>query len=169
MSRISLNDVRSLSDIMTTDAYLFTVPMVPGFGLIGKALSIKCQRVTMPGVGNEAFTVNMYGHQVKHRGKRSSQQVFSASFIEDKTFSAYRAMTIWHEFVVNVQTGRSVGNKSTYATNAFLQILDNQGSVAYSRNIIGVFPQEVQDFDLDSGSGTAPLNFTVTFSYDSLG
>lgn len=164
MRRVSLTDVRSVPDIQSKEHFNFVVGSTPG-GSTDRGLHLKCNNVQFPGVSNEPIVVNLWGHQVKHRGKKVSSQQMQVSYFEDSSFKSTKALRAWHNAVVNSESGTSIGTKYVYAVQAKLYFYDHMGRVAYENSIVNMFPESVDGFEM-SGDASAPLLIQVTFAYD---
>lgn len=164
MRRVSLTDLRRVPDIQSKEHFNFNVGSTPG-GATDNNLYLKCHSVQFPGIANEAFVVNLWGHQVKHRGKQNSTQQMTVSYYEDKLFKTTKALRAWHRAVVNPETGTSLGNKFAYGVLAKMEFYDHTGRTAYESSFVNMFPESLDGYEL-SGDSSAPLLVNATFGFD---
>ncbi len=162
MARTSLSDVRSLPDPLLSYNWDLFVPVVP----VGdfRALTIKCQNVTLPGVSVEDVPITLHGVTLKFAGREMFTNQFSATFLETRDMSTRDVIRQWIEYCRNVanNTGQY---KVNYETTAQLALYDDKGNTVRTINIYGCFPQMLDEPSLD-GSGSQPVLYTVTFNYD---
>lgn len=164
MRKPSLTDLRRLPDIQSKEHFNFNVGATPG-GATDRNLFLKCHSVQFPGIANEAFVVNLWGHQVKHRGKQNSTLQMNVVYYEDRAFNTTKALRAWHKAVVNPETGTSIGNKFSYAITGQLDFFDHTGRTAYQASVVNMFPESLDGYEL-SGDSSAPLLVAATFGYD---
>ena len=169
MPRLTLDDFRGLPDILTSDAYLLefgTVPLEGSGEANSRELTLAVQNVPMPGVSNEAFEVSAHGHTVKQRGRLIFAREFATTTLLPMSMKAFRTLHAWHQFVVNIKSGNSSGNKDDYTVDSVkITLFKPDGDDAHFATMFGVFPQTVDDVALD-GTASTPLTIGATFSYD---
>lgn len=164
MRRTSLTDIHRLPDMQSKEAFNFVVGSTPG-GSHDRDLHLKCSSVTFPDTHNATFVVNLWGHQVKHRGKYESAQQLNVVYFEDSLFKTTKALKAWHKAVVNPETGSSLGSKSSYGINAKLFFYDHKGNSVYENTFVNMFPEQVSGFEL-SGDSSSALLVNCTLAYD---
>lgn len=164
MARISLAQVRSLPDIIASDAFDLLLGSLPGAGDSG-AMTIKCLNANIPGFSNEAFEVALHGHVVKFRGRKTYPRQLSVTFVEDATFDTLNKLRNWHETVVGTSSGDSGGDKADYSVTAALIVRNHKGEAINTMVFYSLWPQDVPDIQL-SGESTQLMQVSVTFTYD---
>lgn len=162
---ITLNDTRSLPDVLSMHRYELRFGLIPGQG-IDQSLTIKCQQVTLPQSGNEAFEVKLNGHTNKHRGALKHEHTFDATFVETAGSYTLRSLQRWREIVVGTNSGNSGGYKRQYAIETVhIEVFDTAGLSANLHSVHGVFIENINAPQLDSTS-SQPFLVTATFSFD---
>jgi len=162
---IRLEDTRSIPDVLSVDRYELRFPIIPLVG-VDRELTIRCQQVQLPGVGNEAFEVKLNGHTSKYRGARKSEHTFSATFVEVAGGRTLQTLQRWHEAVVGTKSGSSLGYKIVYSVERVeLEVFDTTGKTAGLHTLYGVFPENIDTAQLDSNN-SGPLLITASFSFD---
>lgn len=164
MPKATLQDIASIGDLLSNDHYEFIVGAPRGLAADEK-LHFKCMDVAFPGVHNEPIVVNLFGHQVKHRGRKQSSQQLQVSYAVDANFDSTRYLRAWHELVVGADSGNSAGTKADYCAGAILRIFDSKGKNITSLKFVNVFPEEVADIQFSS-NGTQLAVVQATFAYD---
>ena len=164
-SRISLDQIRSLPDLIPTDNFYLMLGSVAGGGS-AQNLALKCTHCTLPGVSNDSFEVKMFGHSVTQRGQRLSPHILQAGFLEDQTFDSMSVLYNYFDAVVNLQTGDSIGNKGLYENNGiYLYVYDQTGTVSANYQFIGMYIKEISDSEL-TGESTNIMRHNAIFNYD---
>ena len=131
-----------------------------------RELTLAVQNVPMPGVSNEAFEVSAHGHTVKQRGRIVFAREVATTFLLPMSMKTLRTLHAWHQFVVNIKSGNSSGNKNDYAVDSVrITLFKPNGDDAHFATMFGVFPQTIDEVPLD-GTASTPLTFGSTFSYD---
>lgn len=166
MARISNQDVRGLSDIISPSEFEFSLGSIPGY-TVDRELNIKCQQAVYPGNSNEAYEVMLHGHSVFFRGKKTVPHQLSLTYVEDRLLGTSTAFKLWSEFVVGTKSGTSGGYKADYAIDGpQLITYDPTGAVIDTVTFYGVFPQDKPDVSYDSTSSQIYLvNVTLTYDY----
>lgn len=163
MTRVAYSEV-SRFDILDQTGFKLIMGAVPLAG-ITDALTYKCQNVSIPGFGNEAFEAMMHGHVTRHRGRKTYPRSLSATFYEEANFSTLNQLRAWHEFVVGSESGNSGGYRDEYSVDAYLLVYDTTGKEVARHTMEYFFPQDISDTQLDGSSSNA-VSISVTFSYD---
>lgn len=163
MPPVSLNKVKALPDLISNERFEFILGNHPG--QTDDNLHIKCVDVGLAGRKTEPIVVNLWGHQVKHRGKKESSQQIPVTFLEDMRMRTYSALRSWSSAVVRGSTGASVGPKSDYSVEAELRIFDHAGRLASTTKYYNVFVEELEKVQL-SGEQSELMRVTATFAYD---
>lgn len=164
MPMVTMENVRSLPDILSNDNFEFRMGSIPG-GTNDRDMVIKCQQAVYPGTSHEAFEVVLHGHAVGFRGRRIFQRQLSITYVEDVKMDTTFQMLSWLEFISGTISGASQGYKSAYSINPQLIVYDTTNKEVDKVNFFGLFLQEKPDVQLD-GSSTQAFIITATFQYD---
>ncbi len=165
MPRISLSDVQSLHDPISSEAYVLQLGTIPNSIGNDRELAIKCLNANMPGFSNEAFEVNLHSHVRNVRGRKMYPRTLAVTYIEDSTLHTTNLLRSWSEFIVGSQSGTSAGDIAQYSVTANLQVFNHQGTIIQDINFFHFFIQEVPDVQLTGESSTL-MQIPVTFKYD---
>lgn len=164
-TRTSLDNVLGIADPMTSESYVLELGTLPT-GTDTRDLTIKCQSAVLPGISNEKVVVTLAGHTNNFRGRVIQTGTMAVTFVEDINAGTLRDLRGWHDYCVDIRTGNSADYKSGYAITSRISMIDTIGNVGIAYNIIGCFPESIDEISLDGTSSTAVL-VSCTFSYDS--
>ena len=166
-TRVSFDDILGLPDILSNDAFYFVIASVPagGSGDVLRNLALKCLNTNIAGSSTEKMTVALHSHQRNFRGRGIQPQTLSVTYYEDQTMATYKILKAWKEFIVGTRSGVSRGFLHDYSTSATLTVFDHPGNPIMQTTFYNLFITDIPDMALDGGS-SAPLQISVTFSYD---
>ena len=164
MPVITMDDVRSLPDILSTDNFEFLLGKVPG-STDDRDMVIKCQQAVYPGTSHEAYEVILHGHAVGFRGRRIFPRQLSITYVEDVNMDTTEKLLLWQEFIVGTRSGVSGGYKAEYTITPELVVYDTVGREADRVKFYGTMIQDKPDVQLDGGSSQAFV-INATFAYD---
>ena len=164
MARLTLDNIRSLPDIIPSDNFTLQFGTVPTHG-DSRTLTLKCLDASFPGSLNEAFEVNLAGFIVGFRGRKNYTHRLQVQFVEDKTFDTYNTLSQWLEFVVGTNSATSGGDKSVYSVPATMNIYDQTGAQISTLTFYSMFPTDLQDVPV-TGQNTNLMQITATFNFD---
>lgn len=150
-------------DIQSRDRYEFITGSTPGSN--DRNLHLKCSSISAPGKMVDPIVVNLFGHQIKHRGKENVSQELQVTYFEDENFATSRALRSWFYNVVNDETGNSSGSKTSYAIDGIIKTFTSTGRENFVMVIGNMWPQDIQAFELGS-DGSSPVLISITFAYD---
>ena len=89
----------------------------------------------------------------------------SLKFLLTNDYYIKRMMDDWVSSIVNLDSYK-VGYKKDFACDVIIQQLDAENKPVYGVKLINAFPTSVSGIELDQMQETAPMELTVTFSYD---
>lgn len=165
MPAISLSQVQSLPDALTTERFVLNFGNIPGGGNSMFNLTIRCQDCSLPGVRDATFPIMLQGQTRNFRGRREWNHVLQCAFIEGVDLGCLTTLRNWKENVVGTQSGNSNGYIANYAVPASLQVYDTAGNVSDNMTIFRCYPVNIDDIAL-TGQGTQGMMVQATFSYD---
>lgn len=165
MARVSLDDILSVPDVLSSDAFYFIISKVPGPGGNLRNLALKCLNLSLAGFSHEKITVAVHSHQRNFRGRGIQPQTISVTYYEDQTFDTWKIIKGWKEFIVGTRSGVSQGYLKDYSTIGTLEMYDHPGNNIHTMTYYNIFPTDVGDITVDGGSSSA-LQIPVTFTYD---
>jgi hypothetical protein len=165
MPRVSIDRARGLPDIMAASDFEFILGTIPG-GTSDRDMVVKCQQVSYPGMGQEAFEVPLHGHVMYFRGRKTFPRNLSVTYLEDRTMDTTNQLESWFEYIVGTNSGTSAGYKRSYALDGpRLITYDTTGRAVKSVVFYGLQPQDKPDVQYD-GSSSAVYTISATFVYD---
>jgi hypothetical protein len=165
MARISLSDVNSLPDLMSTDRYELILGNIPG-GNPTRPLAIKCQMITLGGVQIETVPTTLHGHTVNFRGRNIFDNSMQATFVEDNTMGTMKALQAWKQLIVGTNSGGGLSKKAGYAiTQVQVKLYKETNALATTQYIYNVFLSDIQSIQLD-GMNSQIMLVNAMFTYD---
>jgi hypothetical protein len=163
MARTSLQDVAGLPDPLLSYNFDLIFPSIPGGGN-SRSMTVKCMSTALPGMQLEQQTAALHGVEVNYAGRQIWTKTFQATFIETRDAGTRAAIRRWIEFARNNRFN-SGNYKSQYAVDAVMQLYDDIPAVINTTKIVGCFPTQLDDVNMDGSQGTI-VQVSVTFSYD---
>jgi hypothetical protein len=166
MPVISLQDTRSVADILDTSNYRFRLGQVPGSGGSNQ-LEILCNQATYPGITNELFPMAFTGgHELSYRGRKVFPKQLSLQYAETVKMVVTRVFGQWHNYLSDTNTGESQGYKVDYAMDGpQLITYDLVGAVTDIVTFFGLQPADKPDVSYDPSSAQ-PYLIQITLNYD---
>lgn len=163
-------NVQSFRSSMTSDGArpnLFEVQLMggPGFTL-GNQFTFKCKGSAIPGSTIGTVTTQYFGREVKFAGNRTFAD-WNVTLYNDEDFQVRSKMEFWMN-QINSHAGnlRLSGNApSSYTTDAMVIHYGKSGDVLRTYQIIGLFPTDVAQIDLDWSTNDTIEEYSVTFAY----
>lgn len=151
MAKVSLREVQSLPDPLTSDLYEFVLGRVPGGGGTPEVLRITCQNVTLPSKMVEPVTVDLHSSSVVFAGRAVFTHDVSITFIENRKMEVFKTLNAWSEYCRNKQS--QLGHyKADYSTTAELYVFDQMGKTIQTFRMRGVWISTIPDYSFDSSS-----------------
>jgi hypothetical protein len=163
MPRTSLQDVRSVGDPLLSFNWDFLIPRFPGVN-DSRKFTFKCQTAVLPGMLLEQVPVRLHGVELRYAGAKNFSHSFPLTLLETSDVNSRDMFVRWTElarsWVLNTGSPADI-----YKTNAQLVIYDDTPKVTRTINIFGLWPENVDDAQLD-GQQSAAVTYNITFSYD---
>lgn len=131
---------------------------------LGGNMEFLCKGTDMPGRTIDAMDTLYQGRTVKLTGD-GIQTDWSVTVYGDNAMSIYKSCDAWME-EINGQDSNISANTSAISEQGTIQLLGRDGSVLVTRDIIDCFPTELGNLSLDWGSNNTPLEFSITFAYN---
>ena len=166
MPALTLTQIQSLPDVLSTDRFTINFGVIPTFGDTSTTLLLKCMDATITGVSNQRFPVPLGSVMRNFRGKKDFDQgTLQFVFVETVDMSTLAALRQWQEYIAGTVSGSSQGYISSYAVTAVLSTYDTTGSVADTVTLYRCFPEVIQAVNL-STQQSQPMSISCAFSFD---
>jgi hypothetical protein len=133
--------------------------------LDGSKMQFHCKSASLPGSVIEAIAVPYMGRQIKIAGDRTFED-WSITVMLDKTYKLRQDLYDWHEQINATIGNNGPGSVSAYKSDATVQALNIDGSVAGSYKFVGMFPTNVGAVEFSADSNNAISECAVTLAYD---
>lgn len=168
-------DIASFRSAFTADGArpnLFEVEMVfPGFatdaGAASKQLTFMCKTAALPGSTLGTVPLQYFGREVKLAGNRTFAD-WTITVLNDEDFRVRRAFESWMGGINSHSTNLRVSganSSSGYTTDPVVRQYSKSGGTIKSYQLIGAFPSDLAQIDLDWGSNDTLEEYSVTLSY----
>ena len=129
-------------------------------------ISLLCQGAQFPGQQVTTFDVVAEKHVVPVPYAIIQEDV-QLKFLLTTDYYIKRMMDDWLSSIVNLEKYQ-VGYKKDFACDVIIQQLNAENVPVYGVKLINAFPTSVGGTELDQAQESAPLELTVTLSYDRL-
>lgn len=161
--RTSLQDLRSLPDPLQSYNWDLIIPVMPGTA-DSRTFTFKAQSSSIPGFLLEQTPVALHGIELRYAGRANYSHSFPVTLIETRDVGTRNMLRRWQKLARNWQTNTG-SYKEVYATTIQLILYDDVPNEILSMNLVGCWPETVDDSPLDSTSSSV-VTTNVTFSYD---
>ena len=162
MARTSLQNVLSLGDPAQSWNFDFFLPIIPGSSDT-RDLTYRCMTSDLPGSQLEALDVALHGVQVPYAGRRMFTQTMSVTFLETVDWETSRKFVRWHEIARSWRMNSGSGSAVYWATGQMV-LYNDSAEVARTIQINNIFPENVQEAQLD-GSSSQAIQLSLTLRY----
>lgn len=163
MPAIAFSEFDGLPDALANHRFEFLVNPKGQSGA-NRELALRCQQISIPGSQIEQMIVAIHGHEYVFPGRRTYSKTMAASFIETRDGAVNNRIRGWKEDVRGTESGDGQ-YKQDVVTVGTINVFDVRGEVSLTFLVDNLFPQDVQDMQLDS-SNASPYLQAITFSYD---
>lgn len=164
MSRISLDELYTLPDLLSQEAFEFLLGVIP-LGGETRNLTLKTQSTPIPGMSHEAFEVALHSQVFNFRGRKMYPRTFTTNYVEDVTFDTQKKLRRWMEHLVGTNSSNSQTYKKGYTVHADMVMYDVIGVEINRDTLWYTQVTDVPDANADGSSSTV-LMVPATFKYD---
>lgn len=167
MPKVTLTEATEIQDPLLSDNYELLFPELPSTVTGGadatSSLRIQCRSASKPGANIEEQLVEVFGHTLRHAGRRTVTGSFNVGFVENSTMDTYTILEQWADAcrTMEEQLGQF---KQDYSVTCEFIIYRQDGSVAKRYEIIGVWPKVVPELPFENTAQA--LQVEVEFSFD---
>lgn len=148
-------------------ANLFKVNMTApgGTGLDERLFQFRCKSTDTPGSTLGEIQIPYMGRKIKIAGDRLYAD-WNTVVIADEDWGIYNSLYEWFE-----QVNSTVGNTTTqgdndYKVDAEIVMLGRDGSEKQKWRLVGLWPKEIQQMNVNWETNDTALEFTVTWAFD---
>ena len=162
MARTSLQNARSLPDPLFTYNWDIFIPNLPGGGDT-RALTWKATSASIPAVLLESVPVNLGPVELRYAGRENYSHSWPVTLHETRDVGSRAAILAWQK-IARDNINNTGNYKEVYAPSMELVLYDDIPAEVRRIVLYGVWPETVDEPQLDRASGAVSL--AVTFSYD---
>ena len=162
MARTSIYDINSVGDPAQSWNFDIFFPTIPGSSDT-RDLTFKAQSADLPGQGVEIVQVDLHGVKIPFAGAATYGQTFNVTFLETFDWGTREKFRRWRE-IMRSWRNNSGSFASVYKVNAQIALYDDTPSVVRTIQINGLFPEMIQDVNLD-GSQSSAVFVQIQFKY----
>jgi len=169
MTRVNIDNVRSLPDFATTFRWNFIMAQAPLIGAAGFPLSadldLRCESAELPKATNQKIEINIRGHKVFQPGITNFTNTISLTFAEtvDNRISIF--LKAWRELIWSFKSGSSFSKSDVEAT-IILQRLNSQDEPIFNYTLYGCFLEDEEAGGTLDGASSDILRPVAVLSYD---
>lgn len=126
--------------------------------------SFMCRKATFPASQTEVVEVPFRGRKLPYEGDRTFEAV-TLTFINDVKHPIRESFLRWKSEMSQHTGNRGLSNPSEYMTDVIIEQLDKNETVVVTHKLIGAWPLNVGNIELDYDSNNVIEEFTVEFRY----
>lgn len=168
MPKVNLDEAISIADPLLSDNFELVFPNLPAPVAAANAiesLRIQCRTAIKPGFTLEEVLVEVFGHTIRHAGRKTVSGSMSVEYVENSQMNVYTPLEQWSDACRSFQTQAGL-LKAEYAVPATFRIFSQDGTTVVAEyEITGVWPKTVPDLNFDGQSAQA-IPVAVEFSFD---
>jgi len=160
-----LNTIRGLIDPLKSYQYSIIVQPIPSIvGIDAQLLDLRCRATGLPGSSVGVAKVELAGQSVNY-GTLREYEPWRTRVVEGLDVKILRGIKLWHDLIFNPTTGQG-SNKAAYEATGVVQLLDNSNNVVLTRTLIGLFPQKIDEIDLNQERPGRAVEANITWVFD---
>lgn len=126
--------------------------------------SFMCKKATFPASTTGVVEVNFRGRKLPYEGDRTYEAV-TLTFINDVNHPIREAFIRWKNEMSQHSGNTGLSNPSEYTVDVIIEQLSKGGDVVVTHELIGAWPLNVGNIELDYGTNDTIEEFTVEFRY----
>lgn len=150
---------------------LFQVELAFPLGAEGnptQQLTFMCKTAALPGSTVGTVSVPYFGREIKLAGNRTFAD-WTVTILNDEDFLVRKAFERWmaniNSHSTNLRASAALSGNGGYTTDAIVRQYGKTGNQIKVYSLIGAFPTDLAQIDLDWGSNDTIEEYSVTFSY----
>jgi hypothetical protein len=155
--------ISSLTSPLTAFRWEFFIPNLPAGGDID-AIRLRCHTAALPNVASEAITIDWRAMRFRVAGKLNFSHTMTLNFYDNSDTNVITAFYNWRQMITSHTDGTG-SDPATYKTDCYLDLLDPAGNELLEVQLLGCYPEDVQEVALDM-SNNALISLNVVMSYD---
>lgn len=164
MARTSLQDTQSIPDPALVWNFDLFLPAIPGSSDT-RQLTFRCMSTSLPGSELGRVDVKLHGIHLVRRGARDWSHTLSTKFMEAVDWGTRDKFFNWMEIAQSWKNNTGASS-SVYTVTGQIVTYTDAAAVAKTVNVYGLWPQQIQDVQLDGGNGTGMVELDVVWSFD---
>lgn len=143
---------------------IMTFPPVAGGSVESEKMSFLCNAASLPASTMGVIEIPFRGRFLKIAGEKTFE-TWTVTVLNDTNFTIRNAFERWSDAINNHSDNLGLVNPLEYQTDAEVQQLVRDGSVAKTYKFFYMFPNSVSAIDLDMGSNDQVEQFQVELTY----
>ena len=138
--------------------------MGPNGIILSKDFELRCTSFTYPGANISTTDLMVYNHSRKFPTYNDKSGTLTVEVVEDMNASVIQAINNWCDVIHNQFNGMQ-GTSEFYATNAAMDIEDQNGKSQRRIFLHGVWPMRLNPLNVKTSSSDA-VTVKIDFNYD---
>ncbi len=164
MARTSVQDVSSIPDPALVWNFDLMLPSIPGSSDT-RQLTYRCMTQTLPGSELDSVAIKLHGIELRRRGARNWSHTMTTEFMEAVDWNTRNQFFAWMESAQS-WVNNTGSPSSVYLVNGQIILYTDAPAVAKTVLVRNMWPQAIQDVNLDGGNGAGMVQLGITWSYD---
>lgn len=124
-----------------------------------------CKAANLPAATIGTIEVPYMGRKIKIAGDRTFAD-WTVSIINDKSMTIRKQLEDWGNTINDHELNVGPSIADTYKHDGFVQQLGTDGAVLAEYKLVGCWPSEIGEIELDWESNDTIETYSVTFAYD---
>jgi hypothetical protein len=164
MARTGLQDVSGIPDPALTWNFDLFLPAIPGSSNTSQ-LTYRCMSTGLPGSEMDRVDVQLHGIHLVRRGRRNWSHSFTSTFLEAVDWNTRNQFFNWMESAQS-WVNNTGSPSSVYLVNGQIVVYTDAPAVAKTVQVMNMWPQQINDVELDGAQGGSHVSLQITWSYD---
>lgn len=134
-------------------------------GIGGRELEFLCKGAGIPASTLGVIEVPHMGRKVKIAGNRTYQEL-SLTVLLTNNYEVRTYFEEWSDSINGAETNVGLTSVEAYKNDLFIEQLDSEGNAVAEYTLVGCWPSEISQIDLNAESVDTVSEFTVTMQFD---
>lgn len=160
----TIEEIRGLAESLKGYQFKVTIASPPGEGASIEVLQFRVQSSVLPGRTIDPVVTSLGGYDITDPGRIPGPRTWTTTFTEGTDVQILQRIDSWQKLCFDPETGVQ-GSRADVKRIALFELLDNAKNVTLSRQIVGIWPQDLTDVPFDNAS-SENVAVDVTWSYD---
>lgn len=164
---MNLNKFKStLTAIARPTLFNVQISGAPVQSISADHMKFTCKAASLPASTFGNIEVPFYARKVNFNGDRTYSE-WTTTIIADNSWTLYKQIFNWHVKMNHPSDNvASSTNMNSFKADGLVTMYDAAGSPTLQFKLIGLYPLELQQLDIDWGNNDTTADIMVTWRYD---